>query len=54
MFIYVGEGPEGWTGSEEFFNLLKKEWQLQKKIEIPQWTGVYDSLYIYARRAKSN
>ncbi|MBX9878112.1 MAG: tetratricopeptide repeat protein [Candidatus Obscuribacterales bacterium] len=48
-FIYVGEGEGGCTGTQEFHDLLKKEWHLVKRLDIPQWPGVYDQLSVYER-----
>lgn len=50
-FIYVGEGEGGCTGTQEFHDLLKKEWNLVKRQDIPQWPGVYDQLSVYERKA---
>lgn len=48
--IYVGEGPGGCSGTAEFHNLLARDWDLVGQIEIPQWPGVYDGLYMYMRK----
>lgn len=48
-FIYIGESNSGLTGSREFNELLKKDWLLDEKVDIPQWPGVYDSMYVFRR-----
>lgn len=47
--IYVGEGPEGCTGDEEFHDLLNRNWMLEETVNIPQWRGIHDTLYVYKR-----
>ena len=49
VLIYVGEDAGGCTGTKEFHDTLAREWHLVKQVEIPQWPGVYDMLYVYAR-----
>lgn len=47
---YIGEGPYGCTGNEEFHDILEDKWDLDVTVYIPQWEGIHDSLYIYNRR----
>ncbi len=47
--IYIGESSEGCTGTDEFFELLDYEYKKIGKIEIPQWQGIHDNLYIYGK-----
>lgn len=47
--IYIGEDAGGCTGTREFHDLLARDWHLSKQVEIPQWPGVYDMLYVYRR-----
>lgn len=49
--IYVGEGPGGCTGSKAFHDELAAHWHLVEQVSIPQWTGTYDSMFIYSRKA---
>jgi hypothetical protein len=49
-FIYIGEAEGGCCGTHLFFNLLKEEWNLIKKINIPRWRGNMDNLYFYERK----
>jgi|APSaa5957512622_1039677.scaffolds.fasta_scaffold49918_3 hypothetical protein len=46
--IYIGEGYSGCTGSDCFHEELNK-WEEVERIDIPQWEGIHDSLYLYTR-----
>lgn len=48
--IYIGEGPGGCTGDDEFHNKLKRDWTEVKFLEIPQWYGIHDWVMIYERK----
>jgi hypothetical protein len=47
--IYVGEGYEGCTADDAFHEILEKEWNLKEEIDIPQWDGIHDHVFIYQR-----
>lgn len=47
--IYVGEGYKGCTGDNEFHELLYKSWEEIEEIEIPQWFGLHDRIWVYSR-----
>lgn len=49
-FIYIGEDEDGCCGTTLFFDLLKDEWDLKKKINITRWRGLMDKLYFYERK----
>ncbi len=49
-FIYVGEGEGGCNGDHNFHSKLEKEWKVKNIIEIPQWRGIYDGMFIYERK----
>jgi tetratricopeptide (TPR) repeat protein len=49
--IYIGEEAGGLTGCPQFFDLLRSQWHLVKKVEIPRWPGNYDSLYVLERNS---
>jgi len=36
-------------GDVEFWQMLDTGWTLERTVEIPQWYGCHDALYIYAR-----
>jgi hypothetical protein len=48
--IYIGEGNYGCTGDEEMHALMGALYQEVKKVEIPRWRGMYDSLTIWHRK----
>lgn len=47
-FIYVGEEGED-PDRKNFFSLLKKDFKLIKKVDIPQWPTFKDALFMYSR-----
>lgn len=47
--VYVGEGPGGVTGDEQFFEELRREWGVVDSVSIPQWPFVDDRLVVYER-----
>jgi len=49
--IHVGEGAGGCTGSKEFHHLLADGYNLEQVIDIPQWEGLHDSVFIWKRKA---
>jgi hypothetical protein len=49
--IYIGEGWGGCTGDDRFFSMLGRSWEQVKEVEIPQWWGIHDQLYMYKRKA---
>ena len=46
--IYIGEGDMGCTASNCFHEELNS-WEEVERIEIPQWEGIHDSLFLYTR-----
>lgn len=50
---YIGEGPGGCTGDDEFHKGLEEGWAIVKRVEIPRWAGVQDALTIYRRNPQS-
>jgi hypothetical protein len=48
--IYVGESDDGCNATDAFFELIEKEWVKIKVINIPQWFGLHDSLYLYEKK----
>jgi hypothetical protein len=51
-FLYVGEGPGGCCGDEDFWELLDKEWEgsCDSYISIPQWESIHDFFTAYRRK----
>ena len=52
--IYIGEGEGGCTANDSFFDLLDKEWNQTKFIDILSWRNIYDSIQIYERKSKAS
>lgn len=52
--IYVGEGIGGCTANNKFFDLLNKEWNVEKCFEMSRFKpcSVYDSCLFYTRKIK--
>lgn len=48
--IYVGEGPGGCTGDNDFHDQLDREWFEIERMTIPQWGGINDRLEIFRRK----
>ena len=47
--IYVGEGEGGCTATDDFHEELNEHWDLAAVVEIPQWPGLHDLLFVYER-----
>ena len=47
--IYIGEGKEGCTATDEFYVELDT-WQNTQALDIPQFFGLHDYISIYKRR----
>lgn len=47
---YVGEQRGGCTASDEFFDIIEREYGLVGKIDLPSYAGVHDDFYHYARK----
>lgn len=47
---YIGEGWGGCTGDDAFHEALNEYWSEVRKVDLPQWDGVHDDLYIYRRK----
>jgi SAM-dependent methyltransferase len=48
--IYIGEGYGGCTGTDEFFDLLDKEWNNIVTVDIPSWSGIRDMLFVFEKK----
>jgi hypothetical protein len=46
---YIGEGEWGCTADDTFHRQLNKHWEQTAYVELPQWSGIHDGLYIYKR-----
>ncbi len=49
--IYVGEAKGGCTGTDDFFNLLDKEWkEIKPENNINNWPEINDQIFFYERK----
>ena len=48
--IYIGEPRDGCTGSSQMFDLLEERYELEVRLEIPQFQRIHDELEIWRRR----
>ena len=48
--VYVGEGDGGCCATSSFFEFLNEEYEEVNYINIPQWYGIFDRVYLYKRR----
>ena len=49
-FVYVGEHYDGCCATPEFFERIAKDWVQVAHINIPQWWGCEDAMWVYERR----
>jgi hypothetical protein len=49
-FIYIGEGPGGCTGDDDFHEYLENNFSEVDFYKIPQWFGIHDFLWVYERK----
>lgn len=47
--IYVGESDGGCTADDNFHHELNSHWDEEQVINIPQWRGIHDRIFIYRR-----
>lgn len=47
--IYIGEGEGGACASDDFFQALEEDWEEIAQLDIPQWSGIHDYLWLYRR-----
>lgn len=52
--IYVGEGDGGCTGDDRFHEALERNWECIRMVDIPQWFGMHDQMYVYKRRTNGS
>ena len=52
FFLYEGEDSSGCTGDDNFHDELNTHWKLKRKVAVPKWSGIHDSLFLYQRNGK--
>lgn len=50
--IYIGEGMDGCTGDDAFHRAIAKNWKLCEMIDLPNWPGLHDRVFIYERKSR--
>lgn len=48
--VYIGEHSGGCVGDKDFHTLLDEEFDLVKTVNIPQWFGIRDHLFVWRRK----
>jgi len=48
--VYIGEGYGGCTADDGFHDELSTNWEEILDLEIPQWWGLHDRLWVYTRK----
>lgn len=49
-FAFVGENDGGCTGCEEFWSMIRTDWDAETEIDLPQWLGIHDYLTVFHKR----
>ena len=49
VLAYVGDGPDGATGTARFHQELALNWTPAEQVALPNWPGLRDRLTVYAR-----
>lgn len=47
--IYVGEHHGGCCATDQFFEMLMRDWVLDGEYDLPQWDGLHDGVWEYER-----
>lgn len=50
ILIYIGEWAGGCNGFDQFFHHIENNYIEEKCIEIPQWSGIHDYLWIFKNK----
>lgn len=48
--VYIGESWGGCCGNDTFFNLINATMRLVSTIDLPQWYGLHDAVFLYQRQ----
>lgn len=48
--VFIGESEGGCTGDDAFFKLLNERWSCIDQLDIPQWYGIHDYLFVYEEK----
>lgn len=50
--VYVGEEKDGCNANYAFFDILENDYELKDILEIPRWSGINDSVFLYIKKSK--
>ena len=50
LLACIGESRGGCTANRDFFNLVDEDFDEVQVVEIPQWSGIHDRLWVYRRK----
>lgn len=50
VFLYTGETAGGCNGDDEFWEIVDRDFEEVKVIEIPQWPGIHDYFITFKRK----
>jgi hypothetical protein len=50
FLIYVGEKDGGCCASDDFFQLLHKDWEEVETLDVPQFFGLHDRAFIFKKK----
>lgn len=48
--VYIGEGEEGCTADDRFFEMLSEGWEMIESHKPVQWSGIHDFIEVYERK----
>jgi len=48
--VFIGEGRDGCTADDRFFDLLAQFWEEVDFINLKHWPGIHDALFLYRRK----
>ena len=52
FIVYIGEGPGGCTGSDEFHEILERDFTLAGERDIRQFPFINDRIYVHQRNSR--
>jgi hypothetical protein len=48
--LYIGEGGGGCTGDDKFHEILASDYKDILEVDIPQWPGIHDRVWMFQRK----
>ena len=53
VLLFVGEGRGGVNATEETFDLLERDWVVERTVQVRPFDGGYEKLWVCRRRRPS-